>query len=379
VNPYAPGQPADPRSFAGRRELLRQTVDAVEVATKLQRSTAILLHGYRGSGKTSILRKIQDQVLQLSPNSITVELPLRSMTPEDRLLASLVLEVTRQLGARKSVTKSAKEFLARVNGLTIPGGFGISLGEDSSTRAGSALALWRDCVESLEGIPLVVISIDDAELLDPSGLGALKTIAEAHSTTPVILLVTGGVEFSDRLAQADASPVARIFSGSRFDVGGFSEPETREALESPLAALKLGGKWTEGAAAEVHRMSHGYPYLVQCIAHAAYSEGGRIDEARVAGALDKALAVASSWLQRECADASDQDIVSFALIGGTGKSVLRSSEIQSLGVQAPYIGRLVRQKVLLKVSRGHYEVRKAPVIAYYHMLRRKLTLPEGDR
>ncbi len=375
MNPYAPGQPADPRSFAGRKELLRQTVDAVEVATKLQRSTAILLHGYRGSGKTSILRKMQDQVRQLSPDAITVELPLRSMTPEDRLLTSLVLEITRQLAARKSVTKRVREFLGRVNGLAVPGGFGISIGSDSPTSVSSALALWRDCMESLEDVPLVVVSIDDAELLDPSGLGALKTIAEAHSATPVILVVTGGVEFSDRLAQADASPVARIFSGARFDVGEFSEVETREALESPLAALNLKGKWTEGAASTVHRMSHGYPYLVQCIAHAAYTDGGRMDEARVLGALEKALDVASSWLQRECAEASDQDIVSFALIAGTGKAVLRSSEIQSVGVQAPYIGRLVRQKVLLKVSRGHYEVRKAPVIAYYHLLRRKLVLP----
>jgi Cdc6-like AAA superfamily ATPase len=163
MNPYAPGQPADPRSFAGRKELLRQTVDAVEVATKLQRSTAILLHGYRGSGKTSILRKMQDQVRQLSPGAITVELPLRSMTPEDRLLTSLVLEVSRQLGARKTATKRVKEFLARVNGLAVPGGFGISIGSDSTTSVSSALALWRDCMESLEDVPLVVVSIDDAE------------------------------------------------------------------------------------------------------------------------------------------------------------------------------------------------------------------------
>src|SRR5579863_5643485 len=375
MNPYAPGQPAEPSSFAGRRELLRKVTEAVEVATKLGRSSAILLHGYRGSGKTSTLRKIQDQVKRLSPGAVAVELPLRSQTAEDRLLASLVVEVTRQLATRKSLAKRVSEFLSRVNGLSIPGGFGVNVDPDPTRSIGSALALWRDCIDALEGIPLVVVSIDDAELLDSTGLGALKTIAEAHSKTPVVLIVTGGVEFSDRLSLPDASPIARIFSGARFDVGEFSPAETREALESPLAALKLKGRWTDSGAAAVHRISHGSPYLVQCIASAAYQEAGKMDEAAVTASLERALDVASNWLQRECADASDLDIISFALIAGTGKPTVRSSEILALGVQAPYIGRLAREKILLRVARGNYELRKAPVIAYFHVLRRKLTVP----
>ncbi|MFI5418659.1 MAG: ATP-binding protein [Candidatus Lutacidiplasmatales archaeon] len=373
MNPYAPGQPASPDSFAGRGNVIERVEEAVLDALQIRRSTAVMLHGYRGSGKTSALRKIQAVVRTQAPGSIAAEIPLRVHSSEDRLLATIVQEVGRQLSARPRLGEKVKGFLSRINGLSIAG-TGVSVMPGGTDRRTSGLAVWRDCIESLEGEKILLICVDDAELLDASGLGTLKTIAEAHSRVPIILVVAGGVELSNRLGQRETSPILRVFSGARFDIGELSPEETGAALSAPINAVGGTGSWRPDAVREVHLLSHGYPFLVQCLASAAYRAPDPIDVPRVRGTVEAALKIGSSWLERECADASDEDIRAFAKIAAQGRARLRSSEIISLGIQSPYIGRLVRLKILKKISRGHYELQKAPVIAYYHALARDLRL-----
>jgi hypothetical protein len=332
-----------------------------------------LLNGYRGSGKTSVLRKIASRAVSEYPETVAVEVPLRIQSSEDRLLATVVQEVGRQLDGRAGLGDRVKGFLGRINGLSI-GGNGVTVGPAEGHRRTSGLSVWRDCVESLQREGILLIGVDDAELLDASGLGALKTIAESHGGAPIILAVAGGVELGDRLSQRDTSPIARIFSAGKFDIGELSLEETREALNAPIRAAGSRASWTPEAAEQVHRLSRGYPFLVQCLAYAAFREPETIDADRVKKSVDDALKVGASWLERECASASDEDIRAFAKIADQGRPILRSSEILSLGVQSPYIGRLVRLRVLKKVARGQYELRKAPVIAYYHALARGLRI-----
>lgn len=373
MNPYVPGQPATPGTFAGREAVLRRASEALELARRLGRNSVLLLNGYRGSGKTSVLRKIEALTLAARSDAIVVEIPLRIHSSEDRLLASVVQEVARQLEGRAGAGDRVRAFLSRVHGLSIAG-TGVTLGASAASRPTSGLAVWRECIDSLPDGSILLICVDDAELLDTSGLGALKTIAETQGRVPIVLIVAGGVELADRLSQPDTSPIARIFSAGRFDIGELSPSETGEALNAPIRAADLHGGWTTDAIELVHRLSRGYPFLVQCLAHAAFIEGSTVEVSRVQASVPEALEVGGSWLERECASASDEDIRAFAKIADVGRPRLRSSEILSLGIQSPYIGRLVRQKILKKISRGQYELRKAPVIAYYHALARGLRL-----
>lgn len=373
MNPYVPGQPADPGSFAGRLELIRRVEVGIEEALKLRRSSALLLQGYRGSGKTSAIRKIQALAHEKLPGALTAEIQLRAQSSEEHLLESIVKDVKRQLAARRGAGERVKNWIERLNSVTIAGS-GFTLGAKGGPATAQGLTLWKSCVDALEGAPLLVVCIDDAELLDTSGIGALKTIAESHSEVPVILVVAGGVELWDSLTRKDTSPIARIFSGAMFDIGEFSPSETRDALEAPIAKIKGSGRWTSEGASEVQALSHGYPYLVQCVAAAAYGDGISIDAKQVRKTLPAALKAGSSWLERESIELSDEDVRAFVKIASCGRPILRSSEIMNLGVQGPYIARLARLKVLRKVSRGRYELRKAPAIAYYHALRRGLTV-----
>lgn len=372
MNPYVPGQPADPASFAGRAELISTVCEALQEALKLRRSSALLLNGYRGSGKTSAIRKIEALVREAAPGALAVEIQLRAQSSEEHLLLSIVKDVRRQLEARETSNHRIKQWMGRVQSVTVAG-TGFTIGPKGGSMVAEGLTLWRSCVDALRDEPLILVGVDDAELLDATGLGTLKTIAESQPPVPVILVVAGGVELSEKLSKKDSSPVARIFSGRVFDIGEFALSETKEAVETPAERAGGTGRWTEGGIQEVHRLSHGYPYLVQCLAAAAYAEGIGIEAERVHEVLPQALRFGASWLERESIEMSNEDVRAFAKIAASGKSLLRSAEMVSLGVPTEYINRLSRLKVLKKVARGQYELRKAPAIAYYHALRRGIS------
>jgi hypothetical protein len=109
---------------------------------------------------------------------------------------------------------------------------------------------------------------------------------------------------------------------------------------------------------------------LQCFAAAAYRETGRIREEDVQRATTGALQLASSSLERELPEASDEDIRAFAKIAMSGKIEFRSSDALRMGINHIYLSRLAAQGVLKRLARGHYELRMAPAIAYFYALRR---------
>jgi hypothetical protein len=304
--------------------------------------------------------------------AVVVEIPLRGKSSESALLRDIVQEVERFVSEGATRGARFKAAVERIRSLGISRmGTGITVAAGTPGTL-NPITLWRKCIGSLVGTACVCICVDDAEQLDKVGLGTLKTIAESVVEVPVLLVVAGGPELMKRLSDPDASPVARVFSGATFDLEEFTEEETKEALEAPLRSSGATGRWSDDAVQAIWRLAHGYPYLVKCLAQAAYREGRGVSAQGVQETVQEALDVAASWLEREIPHASDVDIRTFAKIAQTGKGSLKSAEILELGVQSPYIGRLVRLGVLKRVARGRYELRKAPVIAYYHMLRRGL-------
>jgi hypothetical protein len=165
-------------------------------------------------------------------------------------------------------------------------------------------------------------------------------------------------------------PVLRSFSGAVFDIGQFSEEETREAFEAPVKQIKATGRWDASAVKAIHHLTHGNPYLVQCFAAAAYRDGRRIKEEDVQRVIPGALRLASSWLERELPEASDEDIKAIAKIAMSNKIEFRSSDALRMGINHIFLSRLATQGVLKRLARGHYELRMAPAIAYFHALRR---------
>ncbi|HIH09050.1 MAG TPA: type IV toxin-antitoxin system AbiEi family antitoxin domain-containing protein [Candidatus Diapherotrites archaeon] len=188
-----------------------------------------------------------------------------------------------------------------------------------------------------------------------------------------MLVVSGGIEFESKLVD-EYSPIARIFSGASFNLGEFNIEETKEVLEKPIENTET--KWDDTGIKAVQKLSRGYPYLVQCLAKAAYLEKGTIDGFRVNGCLEAALELGKPWLNNEIKNASDEDVRSFFKITELTSETIQSSQMNELGISPPYIGRLVTHGVIEQISRGRYKLKKPPIIALYHSLKRGLTKPE---
>ena len=124
---------------------------------------------------------------------------------------------------------------------------------------------------------------------------------------------------------------------------------------------------------KIYRLTAGYPYLVQCLANASYSENITIKETDVQNHIKDAINIGRSWLDHEIPTASDQDVISFAKIIRLEKNIFQNIEIGSLGIQPIYIGRLVKLGILKKVSRGRYQLQKSPIIAIFEELKRGLS------
>lgn len=142
-------------------------------------------------------------------------------------------------------------------------------------------------------------------------------------------------------------------------------------MQNPLVGQST--HWSEDGLKEAHKLSRGYPYLVQCIASASYIEGGDIDAPHVKASLMAALNIGKPWLSHELETASDNDFRSFLKIAESGKTSFKSSELGDIGISPPYIGRLAGLGILKKISRGRYELVKPPIIAYYHTLTRGIS------
>ncbi len=371
MQPYDPQRPATPESFAGRQDLLTFAEDAVEAAATARRASAMLLYGYRGSGKTSALRKIESIVRQTVPRSAVVEIPLRVPSTEVMLVHSIAEMIRREVASKTGLTNRMRRALASLSAVTVLGS-GVERTPPHVLTV-TLLTVWKDALAALGDLPLLAICIDDAELLKTAEIGILKTIIETESPVPILTVVAGGPELIEKLSARDASPILRSFSGAVFDIGQFSEAETSEALDAPLKRSKGTGRWDSSAVVALYRLTHGYPYLVQCFAAAAYREGRRIKEEDVQAAIPEALRLASPWLERELPTASDEDIRAFAKIASSGKLEFRSSDALRMGINPIYLSRLSDQGVLKRQARGFYELRKAPAIAYFHFLRRGLT------
>lgn len=369
-NPYDPQTPARPEYFGGREHVLKTIKERIIMANSHKKSGGGLIFGHRGVGKTSLINKIINEIAgsEETPSDILIISRRLARTTNDQELYKLLSEeLKQQVEKRKNIIdriKSASNSVTSINAFN----FAIDISKKEIEK--SSYHQWRELVENLRNVGLVLIAIDDADFLSIEAIGELKTIVEEISNTPVLLIISGFIDFEEKLVDK-YSPVARIFSGASFNIGRFSLEETKEVLNKPL--VKEITKWSEDGISAVHKITGGYPYLVQCIASASYQENEEITQDRVKESITQAVNIGKSWLDHEIPEASEQDVISFAKITRLDKDIVQSTEISKVGVSPPYVGRLVKLKILKQIRRGRYTIEKSPMIATFEVLKRGLS------
>ncbi|VVB73326.1 AAA domain protein [uncultured archaeon] len=371
VNPYDPQNPAKPDFFGGRSDILRVAKERMDKALVHKQSGGVLVYGYRGVGKTSLIKKVislANEIDNQTHNVIVIDRRLSKTTSDTELYQIITETAVEQINQRKNLAEKVKDKVASAGYLRV---LEIEFNFDKNWEQKTPYFKWTSFIQNVKGIGLILVAIDDADYLSPEALGELKTIVEGRNPTPILLVVSGGIEFEERLVE-DYSPIARIFSGASFNLGEFKIAETAEVLQKPLVDLRT--KWEREAIDEVQLLSRGYPYLVQCIASASFVEDGNITVDRVKNSRDAALEIGKPWLSHELENSSDKDIEGFLKIIQLNKPIFKSSELQNAGISPPYIGRLVKLNVIKQINRGRYSLQKPPIIAYYHALIRNLSI-----
>ncbi len=369
-NPYDPQTPARPEYFGGREHVLLKVKERIAIAKAHQKSGGILIYGHRGVGKTSLINKIISEVsgLEDQPSDILIISRRLARTTNDQELYTLLNEELReQVEKRKKMVEKIKNATKSVKGLTA---FNFGLDLTIKNHEPGPYHRWKHYVESLNNVGLILIAIDDADFLSLEAIGELKTIVEEISKTPILLTISGFIDFEEKLVDR-YSPVARVFSGASFNIGRFKPEETAEVLTKPL--IHETTQWTKEGINRAHKVTGGYPYLVQCIASASYIEKGIITDIKVTESIKRAVDIGKSWLDHEIPAASDQDVISFAKITTLDKDIVQSTEISRVGVSPPYVGRLVKLKILKQIRRGRYSIEKSPMIAVFELLKRGLS------
>jgi len=370
-NPYDPQTPARPEYFGGRIHILKQLRERIEMAKQHKKSGGILIYGHRGVGKTSLINKITSEIKSIGdiPSDVLIiSRKLARTTTEQELYGLLNEELLQQIEKRKNLIDRMKSATKNINGINAFG-FGMELKNENSNK--SQYHQWRTYVENLKNVSLILIAIDDADWLAVEAIGELKTLVEEMSEIPILLVISGFIGFEEKLVD-NYSPVARIFSGANFNIGRFNLEETKEVLNKPLNSEETS--WDDEAISMLHKITSGYPYLVQCLASASYLENEIITKERVIESIKKAVSIGQSWLDHEIPDASDQDVISFSKIANLDKDIVQSTEISGVGVSPPYVGRLVKLNILKKLRRGKYSIEKSPIIATFELLKRGLII-----
>src|SRR3989344_6675799 len=368
-NPYDPQTPARPEYFGGREQVLQVVQERIRLARDSRRGGGVLIYGHRGVGKTSLLKKITsiaERKSESPTNALVFYRRLGRTTTDTELYALLNEELREQITQRRSLIETVRAAAKAVESIQAFE-IGIDLQKNAAER--TPYQLWKQSIRTLRNVDYVLVAIDDADFLSIEAIGELKTIVEDTQDTPVLLVVSGGIKFEEKLVD-EYSPIASIFSGASFNVGKFELKETTEVLRKPLADERT--TWQDDAITELHKLTMGYPFLVQCLAQATYIEHEALSKDFVRDAVPASLRIGRSWLDHEIPGASDEDVQSFVKISGIGKDVLQSVEMSRAGVQSPYIGRLVRLGGFKKISRGRYQLIKSPMIATYEALKRGL-------
>lgn len=376
MDPYYLGLPASPEDFVGRAKLVRWALETPVSGKRRTRASAALVTGSPGSGKTSAVDKICHIVSTTIPDSLRVHIPFFGERPRDPILGIIATEVARKLRELEGSADRFRRALARLKAInfTILGsGVGFEVGRTEEALHPSAASTWRDCLDALSEIPALIVSIDDAQNLGPDNLGGLKTLIEIAGSINVVVVVAGTLELTTLLDQSRNLPVGRLFAGSTFEMGGFSADETRAALLAPLHSTNTRGTWSSEAAARVHELTGGFPFLVRCAAKAAFREGTTTEAADVDASLDEILRFGRTVLLPQLSELEDEEILALESLASLHRERFAHNDARAVGVGSDMIGRLVKRAVVKPRGRESIDLVATPLAILFQKSERGLS------
>jgi AAA ATPase domain len=271
TNPYAPGAGTPPPELAGRDELRRSVLIALERIRAGRPAKSLLLVGLRGVGKTVLLDRMRNDAEAAGLHTLRIE------APEGRSLPALLAPQLRQALLRLSREERSRELGRRA--LRALAGFAktlkikyddIEVGLDFEPEPGLAdngdlehdlQALLEAAGEAARSAgTALILFIDELQYVQEEQLAALITALHrvAQRQLPVMMVGAGLPQLPGRMGRAK-SYAERLFDFPM--IGPLDAAAARDAIALPAAQQQVG--FEPGALERIVRETQGYPYFLQ--------------------------------------------------------------------------------------------------------------------
>ncbi len=276
---FKPGAGVVPPYLAGRQEeqeYFGQCVKALKNRKPV--SQDLIIYGPRGNGKTALLSYLQKQTLRKEGKKLDIQwvTPGRMETPA---------EFDNTLTGKKRFRSKFRKLVASVAYLSASAGIELDL-------SGSVKAAEDQIKKKCKKKPFILI-IDEAHTLKPEVgralLNASQTVrGEGH---PFLLVLAGTPNLMAALEKTNASFWDR---SALFPLGRLSAEESEEAITIPLG--KAGIFFAPGAAEEIAKRAHRYPFFLQIWGDCLARKLGQTGETEIT--LDTVQAVTGTVIRK---------------------------------------------------------------------------------
>lgn len=318
ANPYVAGPPVKAREmFFGREEIFSFIRE--NLRGQIQ-DNILILHGWRRTGKSSILYRLAAEPERLVPGYRPVLFDIEGLGRFDTatFLATLARRIARELPA----------------GIDPPA-------VDRARFPADPYRAFDDFLDGLESRPIggkFLVMLDEFDLIEEKvkeGLVARELFAYLRS----LMQHRGGLAFllagTGRLLEMRADYWSALFSLAQYRRVSFLSPEeTRRLVREPLAGQVA---WDDLAVDQIVRLTAGHPYYVQILCHALVArmnEAGRsnfLSTADVTAVEGEILDLAAGQFRFDLGRASD----------GTARRLLGAlASVDADGVERTPVDRL---------------------------------------
>ena len=268
-NPFAPGAGSQPPELAGRNEIITNAQIALQRILRGQHDKSQILLGLRGTGKTVLLNKIEQDAEGYGHLTTFLE------APEDNTLADLLYPKITQILRKLSRIESAKARAhAAMRALrSFASAFKVSVGDfslsvDPESGTADSGDLESDLTELLlrvgeaarSGRTAWTLLIDEVQYLTAVELSALiVSVHRLNQKQLPVMFFGAGLPQTAALTGNAKSYAERLFNYP--PVGPLGSAPAKAAIRQPIAEQ---GEAINGDALEmIIERTKGYPYFLQ--------------------------------------------------------------------------------------------------------------------
>ncbi len=268
-NPFAPGAGSQPPELAGRDSIILDADIAVQRILAGKNSRSQILTGLRGTGKTVLLNKIENDAESHGHITSFIESPEKGNLPS--LLYPKIYQVLYKVSKVENAKRYAHKAMRALKGFAAA--FKISVGDVSlavDPEAGIADSgnLEMDICDLFVMVgnaakaagKVWTLCIDEMQYLSEAELASLiMAIHRANQKQLPILLFGAGLPQIAALSGNAKSYAERLFSFP--SVGPLDRLAAIQAIKNPVE--KEGETISEEALEEIVKQTQGYPYFLQ--------------------------------------------------------------------------------------------------------------------